>query len=155
MPNIASLLKEEISRLSRKEIRAQVEATKKQTTQHRKHIAALKRQITELQRQVSLLRQRVQSPAAASSAGPDAKPIRFVAKGVRSQRERLGFSAADFGKLIGVSAQTIYNWEHEVASPRREQLLNLAACRGIGKREALARLEEIAAKETKTRKKAS
>src|SRR5262249_24468236 len=49
MPNIASLLKEEISRLSRREIRMQVEATKRATTQHRRHIAALKRQVAKLQ----------------------------------------------------------------------------------------------------------
>ena len=45
-------------------------------------------------------------------------------------------SAADFGKLLGVSAQSIYNWERESAYPRVEQIARLAAIRGIGKREA-------------------
>ena len=45
MPNIAAVLREEISRLSRKEVRSQVDATKRATTQHRRHIATLKRQV--------------------------------------------------------------------------------------------------------------
>src|SRR5262245_40159018 len=152
MPNIASLLKEEISRLSRKEIRTQVDTTRKATTQHRKHIAALKRQVTKLQRQVSVLEQRVLRAPPSATAGGKAEQVRFVAKGLRSQRERLGLSAADYGKLIGVSAQSVYNWERQVASPRAEQLKSIAAFRGIGKREALARLEQIAAKEAKTQR---
>ncbi len=67
------------------------------------------------------------------------------------QRERLGLSADDFGKLLGVSAQSIYNWEHEKARPRAEQLSKVAALRGIGKREAKARLEQLGAA-TKTAK---
>jgi DNA-binding XRE family transcriptional regulator len=37
--------------------------------------------------------------------------MRFVAKGFKSLRQRLGFSAAQIGKLLGVSEQSIYNWE--------------------------------------------
>ena len=42
MPNIAALLKQEITRLARREVRAQVQATKKASTQYRRHIAALR-----------------------------------------------------------------------------------------------------------------
>ena len=65
------------------------------------------------------------------------------------QRERIGNSAEDLGKLPGVSAQSIYNWEHEKARPRSEQLAKVAALRDIGKREARARLDQLgAAKKT-------
>jgi hypothetical protein len=36
--------------------------------------------------------------------------VRFVADGLKSQRSRLGLSAADYGRLVGVSAQSVYNW---------------------------------------------
>ena len=143
MPNIATVLREEISRLSRKEIRSQLYATKKATTQHRRHIAALKRQIAQLGRQVaSLARNVLHTPQAVSPASTATRP-RFVAKGLRSQRKRLGLSATDYGKLVGVSAQSIYNWERELASPRTEQLSRLAALRGIGKRKAAERLKQL------------
>ena len=78
-----------------------------------------------------------------SCATSAAKKVRFVAKGFRSQRERLGLSQPDLGKLLGVSAQTIYNWEHEEARPRAEQLAKIAALRTIGKREAGERLKQV------------
>jgi DNA-binding XRE family transcriptional regulator len=149
MPNIGTLLKEEISRLSRREVRTQVKATKKGTAQHRRSIAALKRQVTKLERQVSLLEQRVLGAPPVAPVSSNTARARFVAKGLRSQRDRLGLSAADYGRLVGVSAQSIYNWERESASPRPEQVRSLAAFRGIGKREAQARLQQLRAKGAK------
>ena len=70
--------------------------------------------------------------AAASST---ASKLRFVAKGLKSHRDRLGLSAADYGRLVGVSAQSIYNWETKVAVPRRSMLPRIAQLRGKGKRE--------------------
>ena len=155
MPSIGTVLREEISRLSRKEARGQIEATKKATTQHRRHIAALKRQVAQLERQVASLARKAReaAPAAASESTTD-RP-RFVARGLRSQRTRLGLSATDYGKLLGVSAQSIYNWERELSHPRDGQLAGLAALRGIGKREAAARLEQLQSAKAKVpRKKA-
>ena len=117
MPNIGALLKQEITRLARREVRAQVQATKKASTQYRRHIAALRRQVATLERQMALVRrQRSDGGSAPTREGP--QKIRFVAKGLKSQRARLGLSAADFGRLVGVSAQSIYNWEqgHAIAA---------------------------------------
>ena len=119
MPNIGAMLKQEITRLARREVRVQVQATKKASTQYRRHIAALRRQVTALERQMAILRR--QRPTAAPAATRDVpQKIRFVAKGLKSQRARLGLSAADFGRLVGVSAQSIYNWEqgHAIAARR-------------------------------------
>ena len=79
------------------------------------------------------------APLVAASHPVDS--LRFRADGLRSHRAKLGISAADYGKLVGVSGLTIYHWEHGKAKPRRKQLASLAAVRGLGKREALHRLE--------------
>lgn len=151
MPNIGSVLKEEIVRLSRKEARSQIDPSKKATVRHRREIAELKRQVVQLQRQVALLlRRTVGASVVAPSAATD-RPVRFSAKRLRVHRERLELSAGDFGKLLGVSAQSVYNWEHEKARPRAEQLSRVAALRPLGKREAQARLARLAAA-TKKRK---
>lgn len=146
MPNIATLLKDEISRLSRREIRRQIETMRKASAQYRRSIAALKRQAGKLERQVARLEGSVFDKPRAAASGATGKQVRFVAKGLRSQRERLGLSAADYAKLAGVSSQSIYNWERGTARPRAGQIATLAALRGINKREALARLERLAAK---------
>jgi len=46
----------------------------------------------------------------------------------------------------GVSGLSIYNWEKGKAKPRKEQVATLAALRGITKREAAARLEQLSGK---------
>ena len=153
MPNIGTVLREEISRLSRRESRSQVEATRKATAQHRRDIAALKRQVAQLQRQVTQLSNKVHGAPPAVSSDSTAKHVRFAAKGLRSQRNRLGLSQTDMGTLLGVSAQSIYNWESESARPRDEQLVKLAALRGIGKREAGERLKQLVGTNGKKRRK--
>jgi DNA-binding XRE family transcriptional regulator len=142
MPNLGSVLREEIARLSRKEGRNQLIPTKRVTAHHRRDIAALKRQVAALERQVKLLLKRVAqgrpSPAAPDVAGAK---LRFVAKGLRSHRARLSLSAGDLGKLIGASANSVYAWESGKTIPRREQVAKIAAIRSMGRREAMQRLK--------------
>jgi len=149
MPNIAAVLKEEISRLARREIRRQMHSLRRASAQYRKDIAEMKRRVSDLQRKVTPLEKQAINTVSPQAAQIDAERVRFTAKGLRSQRERLKLSAADYGKLIGVTDQTIYNWEHETARPRKQQLALIASLRQIGKKQALARLEQLAGRGSK------
>lgn len=151
MPNIATVLKQEIQRLARKEVREQTNVLKKTSAQQRRTIAELKRQITDLQRRIVPLQKQVLKGDASPADEAPAPTVRFTAKGLRSQRQRLGLSAANYGKLIGVTGQTIYSWEHETARPRQQQVVRLAAIRHLGKKDALARLEQQARGARKSR----
>jgi DNA-binding transcriptional regulator YiaG len=142
MPNIATALRDEIKRLSRQQSRTQMDPTKKATAVHRRDIALLKRQVVLLERQVKSLMRRTPSAPSAPKASVSGLKVRFVAKGLKSQRERLGLSAGDFGRLVGVSAQSIYNWEGGQTRPRDEQVAKLAQLRTVGKREAGERLRQ-------------
>ncbi len=156
MPNIGALLKEEISRLSRKETRAQLEALKRASAQYRQGIAALRRQVITLEREVARLSRHKASgaaQAAADAASENAPKVRFSSKWLRPAREKLGLSAADYGRLVGVTAQSVYNWERGATEPRGAQLQAIAELRGIGKREAKARLEALEAAEKPKRAK--
>jgi DNA-binding transcriptional regulator YiaG len=73
----------------------------------------------------------------------DSAQVRFAAKNVVAQRRRLGISAADYGELVGVTAHTIYKWEHGTSRPRKAQLSAFAAIRRLSKAEAHARLEQL------------
>jgi len=144
MPNIATALRDEIRRLSRQESRTQVEPTKKATAVHRRDIALLKRQVVLLERQIrSMMGRPSNTPSDPQTSLPGAK-VRFVAKGLRSQRERLGLSAEGLGKVLGVSCQSIYNWESGKARPRRDQLAKLSQLRRVGKRQVMAFLAQQA-----------
>lgn len=146
MPNLATVLKDEISRLARKEVRSQTEKIKRASTLHRRDIAAMKRQITQLERQVALLGGKVLgAPATPDTEEENGTRLRFTPKGLRSQRKRLGLSAGDYALLVGVTPQSIYNWERASSRPRKGQIATLAALRGIGKKEALARIKQLTA----------
>ena len=142
MADLANALKEEIRRLARKEIKAETGATKQAVAQYRREIASLKRQVAEQDKKIAFLegqeKKRLEEPQADEES---VKNARFSARSVAAQRKRLGLSAADYAKLVGVSPLTIYNWENGKSRPRQEQLAALVAVRGIGKREALKRLE--------------
>ncbi|KQY52805.1 helix-turn-helix transcriptional regulator [Lysobacter sp. Root494] len=141
MPNIGALLKSEITRLARKEVRAEVTTLRKASVGYRRDIAALKRVVADLQRQVAAS-SRASKRAQPANSG-QATPARFSAKALQSHRARLGMSASDYGRLAGVSGQSIYNYEAGKAVPRQSQIAALAAVRALGKREASDRLERM------------
>ena len=143
MPNILPSLNEHIRRLARREIRSQTSSTKRATSHYRRDIAALKRLVKAMGSRIAYLEKHGGAAAKGSAGTMEEVPAntRFRADGLRSHRSRLGLSAKDFGRLVGVSGLTIYNWESGKARPRKKQLGALIAIRGIGKREAEKRLE--------------
>ena len=142
MPNFASSLKAEITRLARKEVRSETEILKKASAQYRSDIAALKRQVAALGRQQARIAKKGLGKAVPVAEGEGTTKFRFGAKRFAAQRQKLGLSAGDMGALIGVSAQTIYNWEAEKSRPRQQQLAAIAAIRSMGKRQIKAQLEQ-------------
>ena len=150
MANLASVLKSEVTRLARKELRAETESLKKAVAAQRSDIAALKRRTSELEKALKALARTTarQTPKTRSSAtseeeGADAGQFRFRAAGMASNRKRLGLSAEDFGLLVGASGQSVYLWESGKTKPRPQSLAAIAALRGIGKREVTGRLEAL------------
>ena len=143
MPNIASILKSEISRVARKQVRAETTGLKKALGAYRAEIAALKRRTQALEQELRRL-----SKASAKAAPPvpdeaESRTVRFSAKGLATQRKRLGLSAEDCGLLVGASGQSVYNWEAGTTRPRQKLVPAIAALRNLGKREAAARLASL------------
>jgi len=143
MPNVASVLRNEISRLARKEARQEFGPLKKINTELRRTVSALKKEVADLQRKVRFLEKQEKRRLEVVPKEKAAKAIRFSPKWVKADRQRLGLSAKNYGALVGVSSLTIYSWESGKSKPRAERLAAWAEIRGIGKREALRRLESL------------
>ena len=141
MSKIATVLKEEITRLARKEISAQTGSLRKANAQYRRDIAQLKRQTVALSKQVASLERQEKKRAKSQVSTMDLEGRRFSRRGLQTHRSKLDLSAAYYAELVGVTAQTIYNWEQGKSRPRPEQLASLLAVRDLGKREALKRLD--------------
>ena len=155
MATLAVALKDEIRRLARKEIKAYTGPTAQAVAQFRREIAKLKRQSREYERKIAYLetqeRKRIGKPDPSHGADEGG---RFSARSVKAQRRRTGLSAVEYAKLVGVSGLTIYNWENGKSRPRKEQLISLVALRGIGKRQAQAKLDLLNAADHKASRKA-
>ena len=134
MPNIASLLKEEIVRLARKHVRAETAALKKAVGTYRSEIAALKRRAAALEQQLRRAQRKQGIPSSLQQEDSDAS-FRFSAKGLAAHRKRLGLSANEMGKLLGASGQSVYKWESGEARPRAANMPGIAAIRKLGRRE--------------------
>ncbi|MDM0038591.1 helix-turn-helix transcriptional regulator [Variovorax sp. J22G21] len=148
MPNIATVLKAEISRVARKEVRTEVEALKKASAQHRSAIATLRRQVESLQKELKRVDKRAAAPAPAareSQADEEGPRRRFSAARLAAHRSKLGWSAATYGKLVGIGGQTIYNWEQGKSRPNASQVQQLAVVKELSRDDLLKRLEASAA----------
>lgn len=141
MTAFAAAFRNEIQRVARKELRAHVDAVRKSTLQHRHEIAALKRKVQALEKMNKTLGKAISRSASAAAASPSGGSLRFSADGLRKLRTRLTLSAAELGQLVGVSAQTVYNWERKLGAPARDKLQLIADVRKMGKRQVQAALQ--------------
>lgn len=141
MPTFANLFKGEVSRLAKKEVKSETQALKKTLVANRGEIASLKRRLAYLESLVkkiskeSSLSKSVQVTEDVSGAS-----LRFRAKGFAALRKKLGISAAEMGKLLEVSAQSVYQWETGKTKPRARQLEAISAVRKMDKRDVTAKL---------------
>lgn len=146
MPNIATVLKAEVTRLARKELRGETEALRKTVATQRLDLIALKRRVQDIEKALKLLARVTASTRAAPRASGDdgdGGQFRFRAAGMASNRKRLGLSAADFGLLVGATGQSVYAWETGKSRPRAQNLAAIAALRGVGKKEVASRLTAL------------
>lgn len=149
--NLASLLKDEIVRLSRKSAKQATDPLRATLSAQRKSIATLREEIVQLRRELAKVRKEAGKPSREAEVGQSA---RYSSKSLRSQRARLGLSSDHFGKLIGVSSQTIYNLEQKPDQrPSQKVISGLATVRQLGRREAAERLAALGVTIAKRKKK--
>lgn len=146
MANIAVALKQEISRIARKEVRSETGSLKSASSYYRTQIAALKKELAAVRQELKAVRKAAGKPArGAADLAAEAKPVRFSAGGLAAQRKKLGISAREMALLLGVSQLSVYKWETGKTRPRQAQIQAISALRGLGRREAMARLEKMEA----------
>jgi len=138
MSDLLKSLREEIRRQTKKTIRESLTKLQKSSAQHRRDIAMLKRELEACKKRVEFLERQETKRIGESATATE--NVRFSPKSVRSHRSRLGLSAAEYGKLLSVSAQTVYQWEQGKTRPRKKQIAQLVELRSLGKKEAKARL---------------
>ena len=148
MPNIAKVLREEISRIARKEAKALVTSIRKTSAKLRPDVADLKNRLALLEKEIRRLNMVVINLASTQPAPAVEEPkgrAWISGIGVKALRRKLGLSQKDFGKLTGVTSGAVTLWESKPGMLKLRDVTKAAIMnvRGIGKTEAQKRLDEM------------
>ena len=160
MPNLATLLKEEISKIVRKEVQNQVRELQKTVREQRDALARLEKQSGPAKAKAAAkpaatkpaaTKSAAAKPAAAkpaaakvskAPAGDKRKQIRISPNTIKKHRKRLKLSQAELGELLNVSTNTVLRWEAGTSKPRSKHLSGLGQLRSMGLREVKKQLGE-------------
>lgn len=145
MSNLSQVLKAEIVRLSRKEIKAFSKPIRGATVYLRKTVSELKKKIAVLEAENKRLLSYHKTSRQPQVPLEVAKKARVTSRGIRILRRKLGISQDALAQLLGVSSQAVYAMEHKQGRIRLRPatLSHLISVRGMGKREVKKTLEEI------------
>ena len=154
MSNIAKVLKAEIMRISRKEVKGATQGIGKSNTWLRKTVADLKKRLLLLEKENKRLVVTMKKYQVESTEKPDqeeGKKARLTSRGIRSLRRRLRLSQLDFGKLLGTTPGAVYLWEKKegALSLRDRTKAAILSIRVLGAGEAR---EKLAGAETKSKR---
>lgn len=150
MPDLTTVLKDEIRRLARKEIKSSVGELKKQVTEQRKQISALRQRVANLEVEKKRLVKRVASvqdagqEAEAAAEESPALRARFSGKSIQKLRDKLRLTQAELAQLAGVSPQAVYQWERKGGPLRLRNATKeaLVQVRALGLRDVRRQLEK-------------
>ena len=157
MPNVATVLREEILRLARKAVRDGTRKLSDDSATMKHDVADLKRRVTALERENRWLRS-IADSYREQEVAPNEEEVekaRITGRMVEKLRDKFNMTQAEFAMLVGVTPVTVLKWEHTDGklSLRGGSKAALVELRKLTKREAQERLEAAVAEQEKSSKK--
>lgn len=145
MGKIESVMREEIARLSKREIRASVDPLRKEVTKLRSRVSQLEKTVAVLDREAEKMRKaEVERLGKLKADEDEVKSARINGKWVQTLREKLNVSQTELASLLGISVSGVRTWEYDISKPRGKNRAALVALRKIGRRDVKRMLEELA-----------
>lgn len=147
MSKLDVVFREEIRRLARRELKAFAEPLLASNKRLREEVRALRRELSA--RTASTKRTtRVERVQQALAAEGDQPKRRWSGPRLRAWREKNALSGVKVASLLGISSQTLYNWEMEKSKPDPAALAVIAGLRSLGKRDLREALAEPGEKDS-------
>jgi len=148
MANLGKILKDEIRRMTGRQLRSSVMPVTRELRAIKRTLRAQSKLVDTLDRAVRRLAS--QSDAKLSEmrqvvVGEQVETARLRPASIKRIRQKLGLSRHQFAKLAGVTANAIYLWEVGKTVPRARAKAMLLDLRRAGKREVKRRLAALAA----------
>jgi len=147
MSTLAQTIKDEIRRISRREISLALSkfrrdhiALKKRLAEQKSRISAIEKDNKELSKKQAAFRQ---DQGVEANSEPEAEHVAVYARGIKSLRRRLGLSQLDLATLVGMNRISVSHWEKKsgkITIIKPEVRKMLTELRGMKKAEVAARL---------------
>ena len=142
MGKVEGIIKSEIVRLARREMKRNFVPLNRDVRSLKTTISQLRRAVTGLQRFVAQQEKIIRAQREPLEAPPEeVKKARFSPRLMKSLRKHLGVTQREMAILAGVTVGAIYQWEKGIFEPRGEKKRVLVALRKLRRREARKLLE--------------
>jgi DNA-binding transcriptional regulator YiaG len=134
MAKIEGVIKAEIMRLAKREVRAVFRPLKREVRQMSLKLSGLSKGFASLNRMAKELHLEEARPKLEASP-EEAKASRLSPERISGLRKKLGISQRELGILIGASLGTVAMWEKGKFKPKADKKAALVALRKLKKRE--------------------
>ena len=150
MPKIESIIKSEIMRLAKRQVRTVFIPLRREVRQMSVKLSSLSKGIASLNRLAKELRLEEAKPKLEATP-EEVKASRITPARIGGLRRKLGISQRELGILTGTSIGAVLSWEKGKFRPKGEKKAALVALRKLKKREVRKLLSQKAG-ESKERK---
>ena len=134
MGKVGSIIKSEIIRLAKGELRKvsnplgkDVRSLKNTVSQLRKSVLAIERFAAQKQKELSKREIRLEAPP------EETKKARFSPRLLRSLRKRLGITQKELAVLAGVTVGAVQKWETGKFRPKNDKMAALVGLKKLGR----------------------
>lgn len=136
MPNFMQDLKKEIARIAKRENKQEILSLAKKLAELRKSLTAQKKVSATLRNDLEAIKKSSGMKTSTPQVPADVlAKSRLGGKAIAKLRGKLKLSRKSFGKIVGASQGTIFLWESNKSSPRKDMKAKLIQLRKTGKRE--------------------
>jgi len=154
MGKMEEVLRSEIGRLTRKELRETLTPLLKEIRELKRTVSRLSKSVESLEK-AAVRRKRLKIAEKGQLQVPDeeVKAARLTARVIRNLRKKLGISQEKMAIILDVSPASVAFWEQGRARPRGANKSSLVALRKLGRRDVKRILAEKGAADTGTKRK--
>ncbi|MSR83979.1 MAG: XRE family transcriptional regulator [Candidatus Latescibacteria bacterium] len=143
MPDIAQVLKIEMRRLGRSEVLKEFQPLRDEVLELKEQLRDQRKRMGQLEKQLKQVRSPAPVPKLKAVGEESAGKARLGAASIKRHRLRLKLSQRELGVLLGVSTQTVVQWEAGRSAPRAQHRAKLVQLRHLSRKEVKGLLGEV------------
>ncbi len=142
MGKLEGIIKDEIIRLAKREMRMKFVPLRRDVRSLKLTVSQLRKSVSGLQRFVSQQERQVSPKPVPEVTPEDMKKARFSPRLIKTLRKHLGVSQREMAKLAGVTVGAVFKWEKGKFEPKDDKKKILVGLRKLGRQRARTLLAE-------------